>query len=63
MRYNKVIHDTVSFVKNELFTDKEIEKLHINKAITEPCEINKNTTYFFFGARFSINAPYREGRH
>lgn len=51
------------FIENELYTEKEIEKIK-NKFIKkyprsqsfydifDIVEINKNKTYFFFGARF-----------
>jgi hypothetical protein len=52
-------------VKDELFTQKEYEKIRYNflkmgkgnailKSKFELIEIPKNKTYFFFGARFSI---------
>lgn len=45
-------------IPNELYTQKEIERLqknHVNISFDffDPVEIPKNTTYFFFGARFA----------
>lgn len=45
-------------IPNELYTQKEIEKLQKNQVnisfdFFDPVEIPKNTTYFFFGARFA----------
>jgi hypothetical protein len=43
-------------VLNELFTIKEVEKMNLNNKFIKDnfikVEINKNRTYFFFGARF-----------
>lgn len=41
------------FVKNELYTIREIKKYLGYAAICEKVEIPKNKTYFFFGARFA----------
>lgn len=41
------------YIANELYTAKEVEKLHINTALCDEVEISKNKTYFFFGARFA----------
>ena len=45
------------YVANELYTEKEAEKQHINKSYCELVEIPKNQVYFFFGARFE----YKKG--
>ena len=61
MRYYKVkksadqkpIKNTNLFlVQDELFTAKEIILHDIRLADIEPVKIDKNKTYFFFGARF-----------
>lgn len=45
MKYFKVIQQTQYTVRDELFTNKEVE-------------ISKNKIYFFFGARFQVNNGY-----
>ena len=40
------------YVADELYTEKEAEKLNLNTDFMQPVNINKNRTYFFFGARF-----------
>ena len=45
-------------IPNELYTEKEIlrlQKNHVNISFDyfDPVDIPKNTTYFFFGARFA----------
>ena len=44
-------------VADELYTSKEMEKLHIKHNCCEVVEISRNKTYWFFGARFA----YQEG--
>lgn len=39
-------------VANELYTQKEKEKLRVPDEAVEPISIKKNNTYWFFGARF-----------
>ena len=50
------------FIKDELFTLKECEKLKINISILEKIEIPKNEIYFSFGVRFEKNR-IREKNH
>ena len=41
------------YVANELYTEKEAEKLGINPALCDPVEVSRKKTYFFFGCRFA----------
>lgn len=54
MKYYQVQGDPCNWATNELFTLKEMEKLSYAppKKICRLVEINKNHTYWFFGARF-----------
>ena len=49
------INDGGILIGNELYTAKEREKLAVKDCCFEKVEINKNRTYFFFGARFSLD--------
>lgn len=40
------------YVANELYTDREITRNHLNRDYMEPVQISKKDVYFFFGARF-----------
>ena len=42
------------YIANELYTGKEAEKLNLNTDFMQLVNVNKNSTYFFFGARFKI---------
>jgi hypothetical protein len=49
--------DGTIYIANELYTQKETEKLQLNINFMELVNVNKNSTYFFFGARFEeVNA-------
>lgn len=58
-RYNgKTVNFDGVWVANELYTKKELKKLangglYINLKYFDVVEINKNKTYWFFGARFA----------
>ena len=39
-------------IKTMSLTQKEVEKLQLNTNFMQLVNINKNSTYFFFGARF-----------
>lgn len=39
-------------VENELYTEREMNRYEIPVEYTEPIELNRNETYWFFGARF-----------
>ena len=41
------------YIKDELFTEKEVEKYGVNKKYCKEVEILKNQTYWAFGARFA----------
>ena len=41
------------YIANELYTKSEVEKNQLNTNYMESIEINKNDTYFCFGARFT----------
>lgn len=46
-------------VKNELYTFRQLGKMSMNcKKFFDEVEINRNDTYWFFGARFSKQHPY-----
>jgi hypothetical protein len=45
-------NDGTIYIANELYTKKETEKLQLNINFMELVNVNKNSTYFFFGARF-----------
>ena len=54
---NKRRKDDTIYIANELYTKKEAEKLQLNTNYMELVNVNKNSTYFFFGARFEeVNA-------
>ena len=40
------------YIAEELYTEKEAEKLNLNTDFMQLVNVNKNSTYFFFGARF-----------
>lgn len=41
-----------TLVKDELFTEKEVQKYKIPREHLEPATVSKKNVYFFFGARF-----------
>lgn len=57
MKYLRITQPTQYTVKGELFTEKEFIKLKETPKFEE-VEVNKNQTYFFFGARFQFNNGY-----
>ena len=50
---NKRRNDNNIYIANELYTEKEAEKYHINKNYCDIVNVSKNETHFFFGARFA----------
>ena len=44
------------YIADELYTEKEAEKLKLNTNFMNLVNVNKNSTYFFFGARFQEEA-------
>ena len=40
------------YIAEELYTEKEAIRQHLNSAFMEPVEISKNKIYWFSGARF-----------
>ena len=42
------------YIKDELYTEKEVIKQRLNRQYMEPIEISKRRVYFLFGARFKI---------
>lgn len=40
------------YIANELYTQKEVDRERLNTSYMDTVEINKNRTYFLFGARF-----------
>ena len=51
LRYGQLVSDGI-LIANELYTEKEYQKLANYSGCFEEIDINKNNTYFFFGARF-----------
>lgn len=49
-------------VRNELYTKIQLKAVNPNfiKTHFDEVEINKNNTYYFFGARFSKQYPYNQ---
>lgn len=63
MKYYKVVKDNIhdpktgyTTVNNELLTEKERFKHFpgLRDSVFTPVQVNKNKTYFFFGARFQM---------
>ena len=60
MRYYKVKSeadqkrrkDGSIYIAEELYTEKEAERLQLNTNFMNLVNVNKNNTYFCFGARF-----------
>ena len=50
---NKRRSDGNIYVANELYTEREKEKLNLNEAFLEVVEVSKKSIYWFFGARFA----------
>lgn len=48
----KVIYKGDILIGNELYTQKEFEKLANHQSMFEVVNIKKSNVYFFFGARF-----------
>ena len=48
--------DCSIYIADELYTQKEVEKLQLNTNFMNLVNVNKNKTYFFFGARFQAEA-------
>ena len=40
------------YIANELYTEKEAARLHLNLLFMKPVDIPKNKIFWFFGARF-----------
>ena len=56
---NPKIHDGNILVGNELYTEKEFNKLpYVYARAFERVEIPRNQTYIFFGARFEKGRNY-----
>lgn len=41
------------YVGGELYTEKEVERMNLNKEYMEVVEAPRNCSYWFFGARFN----------
>lgn len=62
MRYYRVHKDGQMYsngkyhtlVKDELYTENEVNKYGLNIHRLQPIEVSKKKTYWFFGARFEI---------
>lgn len=50
---NKKRSDGSIYVANELYTEREAEKLNLNRNFLEVIEVSKKSIYWFFGVRFS----------
>ena len=46
------------YVKNELYTKREVEKNKLNMNYLKEVNVSKKSIYFFFGCRFSSEYPY-----
>ena len=46
------------FVRNELYTKKELERFKVPSSYYRPVEVSKKSTYWFFGARFCKEQGY-----
>ena len=55
---NKTRKDNNILIQNELYTEREKEKYNIPDKYCDIVNVSKNTTYFFFGARFCELYPY-----
>lgn len=59
-----LIADGMCLIRNELWTQKEIERYSKNHLIPmkafEKVEIKKTDTYWFFGARFSVGHGFND---
>ena len=42
----------LSLVKDELFTEKEVQKYKLPREHLKPATVSKKNVHFFFGARF-----------
>lgn len=51
--HNPKIADGNIYIKNELYTAKEVARKKLNLRFLESVEVKKNKTYWFFGARFA----------
>ena len=51
---NPAIHNGNIYIKNELYTPREVEKHHLNMRYLEAVNISRKKTYFFFGSRFEM---------
>jgi len=49
---NKQLPKRLIYVKDELFTEKEVERWNVNTAYCDIVLVPKNKTYWLFGARF-----------
>lgn len=45
------------YIKNELYTPKEVENQKLNIEFMEVVDISKKSIYWFFGARFCEKYP------
>lgn len=45
--------DGTIYIANELYTEKEKERLSLKEEFLELIEVSKRNVYFFFGARFA----------
>lgn len=49
----KRLHNGMFLIKDELLTQRELERLHVNSNDVTEVNIPKSQIYFFFGARFA----------
>lgn len=52
----KARKDGSIYIENELLTASEMKYYGTPVSYVTPVEVNRNTTYYFFGARFSEEA-------
>lgn len=54
-QYDNVLVDSKHFlIGNELYTEREVARMHIPERCVIPVQVSKRETYWFFGARFSV---------
>ena len=53
--YRKGRKSSDIYVADELYTEKEVEKLNLNPAFMDVVTVSRKQTYWLFGARFCID--------
>lgn len=50
--YVPALKTHITFVENELLTQKECERMNINRSVLRGIKVSRKKTYILFGARF-----------